>query len=296
MWNEKESWQLESLGNVYMFVDFIPNEPTAEEETPVTKPSTAELVPGHGNILVFKEQQKLPYAVVGGHDKKYMSMDLRLVFEITKAPQDISLETLAKEVDKELATPEAGKALDELNSNLLSWKLYEDTFADEIECVMTASSDLAGRVGKVYEHVIARDKNIENKNVSKNKENSSKRSPDVVKVFIHPDVIRRIKEDGKTVGISIPGYQAVDGEYYKVDIRFKNKDGIKVDTVKNSPKFGNYRLVKVPKGAVLDIVSDKGNKDTLDVSAFRSFVDNKNRKAVQRETEKKNGIDNGLTN
>ena len=149
MWNDKEGWRLETVGNVAMFVDFSPNEAKNELGKPVMENAT--VVRERDCAVVLKWQKELPYCVVRKSNgmKKHMSMDMRLGFEIRKAPKELSLETLGKEIDKEFEKPKAKEELKELNDNLLSWKLYENVYADEIERVMDASQALAKRVGRV---------------------------------------------------------------------------------------------------------------------------------------------------
>ena len=156
MWNEKESWQLETVGRVSMFVDFFPNEAKDELGKPVIENAT--VVREKDCAVVLKWQKELPYCVVRKKNgaKKHMSMDMRLGFEIRKAPKELSLETLGKEIDKEFEKPKAKEELKELNDNLLSWKLYENVYADEIERVMDASIALSKRVGRIVQKEITK--------------------------------------------------------------------------------------------------------------------------------------------
>lgn len=110
---------------------------------------------------------------------------------------------------------------------------------------------------------------------------------DTENLFIHPDAVRRIKgENGNTVGYSVSGFKAPDGAYYKTEFLFKNDKGIKIDTVKNSKNFDGWKVVKIPKGMPVDIVSDKGERDTADIGAVRKFIENKNRKMQYRKKTK----------
>lgn len=158
MWNDKEGWRLESVENVHMFVDFIPSEPELIEGIPSMEGARVKQL--ENSVLVMKKECDLSFCSVGeGNEKRYVMMDLDLGFEITDVPKGISLETLAIKIDEAFKEENIKQELQQFNKNILSWKLYDDVFADEIERVVNASLAMAAKVGDVLEKEIARAKN-----------------------------------------------------------------------------------------------------------------------------------------
>ena len=111
------------------------------------------------------------------------------------------------------------------------------------------------------------------------------------KIFVRPEAFTFIKDsNGKAKGISINGYRAPDGEYYKAEMAFKKIDGVSVDVIRNG-KFAGWGVVKLDKGAAVSMAAKDEIMITVDGKEFGKFIDQKNRKvARQKEAEKTNSV------
>ena len=102
------------------------------------------------------------------------------------------------------------------------------------------------------------------------------------RVFINPRAFRFEKnEQGKYLGFSVSGFCAPDGEYYKISIPYKSEDGKISSSMIPNGKFKNWIVVEIKPDAVLDMKTKDGLEATLDIGAFKQFIQNKNRKFEQ---------------
>ena len=119
-------------------------------------------------------------------------------------------------------------------------------------------------------------------------------------VYIRPQAVKMERnEEGKATGLSVSGYQGPDGEYYKINIPFNSDDGKvsgKILTKQDTVKFPGWGVVKYEPNAVLDMKTSKGLEATLDMQAFKKFIDNKNHKIEQQLQAKMEKMNAGRDN
>ena len=119
-------------------------------------------------------------------------------------------------------------------------------------------------------------------------------------VYIRPQAVKMERDDdGKAIGLTVSGFRSPDGEYYKIHIPFQSKDGkvtSKILSKQDTMRFAGWGFVKFDKNAVLDMKNSKGEEATLDMQAFKKFIDNKNHKIEQQLQAKQEKLNAGRDN
>ena len=119
-------------------------------------------------------------------------------------------------------------------------------------------------------------------------------------VYIRPQAVKMERDDdGKAIGLAVSGFRSPDGEYYKIHIPFQSKDGkvtSKILSKQDTMRFAGWGFVKFDKNAVLDMKNSKGEEATLDMQAFKKFIDNKNHKIEQQLQAKQEKLNVGRDN
>ena len=121
-------------------------------------------------------------------------------------------------------------------------------------------------------------------------DNTEGKEKNKVSIFIRPEAFKRMKDENKkTIGISVSGYQSPDGKYYNVEIPFKEDKDISVRIVQKGTKFKGWAVVTAIPNVALTMVN-KEEKVYLDLNAFKSFIEHKNRKVQPIEKSKGNEL------
>ena len=119
-------------------------------------------------------------------------------------------------------------------------------------------------------------------------------------VYIRPQAVKMERDDdGKAIGLTVSGFRSPDGEYYKIHIPFQSKDGkvtSKILSKQDTMRFAGWGFVKFDKNAVLDMKNSRGEEATLDMQAFKKFIDNKNHKIEQQLQAKQEKLNAGRDN
>lgn len=131
------------------------------------------------------------------------------------------------------------------------------------------------------------------KKMNQEKKTAEKKS-DVENVYVRQGAFKRAQNTfGATVGYFMEGYKDPLGEYHTISLPFSQDDGRVTASLVKSGTMKGWLKVEIQKGGALEM-SSKDGVMTMDVSAFKQFVEAKNRKVVREISMQKQDDGKGL--